>query len=110
MAAIDQQTADAFASSWNNLPPGSVYTREQFEDWLAPVSRQDVEGREVIELGCGNGSLLVHMTSWQPKQLIGVDLGESVRSARENVAHTGFDRVEVQQGDLTKYEGAGADL
>ena len=26
----DQKTADAFATSWNNLPAGSVYTPEQF--------------------------------------------------------------------------------
>ena len=32
----DLKTADAFATSWNNLPPGSVYTRAQFEDWFAP--------------------------------------------------------------------------
>jgi SAM-dependent methyltransferase len=110
MAAIDQQTADAFATSWNNLPPGSVYTREQFEDWLAPVTQSDVEGKDVAELGCGNGSLLVHMTSWEPRWLVGVDLGESVHSARENVGRTGFPRVEIQQGDLTQYASDGYDF
>ena len=28
----DQRTADAFSTSWNNLPEGSVYSVEQFED------------------------------------------------------------------------------
>lgn len=110
MSAIDQQTADAFATSWNNLPPGSVYTREQFEDWLAPLTRSDVEGKEVVELGCGNGSLLVHMTGWEPRKLVGVDLGESVKSAQANIASTGFTRAEIQQGDLTAYTSDGFDV
>lgn len=110
MSAIDQQTANAFATSWNNLPPGSVYTRDQFEDWVAPLTRADVEGRDVLELGCGNGSLLVHMTAWEPKRLVGVDLGDSVKSAQGNIASTGFPRAEVQQGDLTTYKSEGFDV
>ena len=104
-AAADQATADAFANSWNHLPAGSVYTREQFEEWLAPITRTDVEGRDVLELGCGNGSLLVHLTGWEPARLVGVDLGDSVRTARANLAATGFARGEVVQADLTKYQG-----
>ena len=41
----DQQTADAFASSWNNLPSGSVYTREQVEDWFAPIGKAQIQGK-----------------------------------------------------------------
>ncbi len=64
----------------------------------------------MVELGCGNGSLLVHMTHWEPRKLIGVDLGSSVKSAQANLASTGFTRAEIQQGDLTKYESDGFDL
>ncbi len=32
----DQKTAAAFATSWNTLPSGSVYSREQFEEWMSP--------------------------------------------------------------------------
>lgn len=105
----DQATADAFANSWNHLPEGSVYTRAQFEDWFAPVTRDDFAGREVLELGCGNGSLLVHAADWQPRRLVGVDLGDSVRSARANIERTGFP-AEVQQGDLTTFTSDGFDL
>ena len=101
----DQATADAFASSWNHLPAGSVYTRAQFEEWLAPLARADVEGRRVLELGCGNGSLLVHMADWRPAQLEGVDLGDSVRSAERNMRATGFDAYRVVQRDLLAQPG-----
>ena len=99
---LDQRTAQAFANSWNHLPAGSVYTREQFEDWFVPLSREDVVGRSVLELGCGNGSLLVHLLGWEPAALEGVDLGDSVRSAEANLRAAGKDssRCRVTRGDL----------
>jgi SAM-dependent methyltransferase len=104
----DAETAQAFAQSWNNLPAGSVYTEAQFVDWMAPLGPEDVRGREVLELGCGNGSLMVHMARWQPRRLTGVDLGDSVATARSNTA--GMAGVEVLQGDLTSFASEGYDL
>ncbi|HET7341044.1 MAG TPA: class I SAM-dependent methyltransferase [Methylomirabilota bacterium] len=104
----DVRTAAAFATSWNTLPPGSVYTAEQFEDWMRPLGRADVEGRRVLELGCGNGSLLVHLARWVPAELVGVDLGASVRSARANLA--GFARGRIEQADLVTFRERGFDL
>lgn len=106
----DSKTAAAFASSWNNLPAGSVYTSEQFDDWLAPVTRADVEGRRVLELGCGNASLLVHMAGWKPEKLVGVDLGASVLSATRNLKETGHPRAEVVKADLVTYRSDGFDF
>ncbi len=108
--AADAATAQAFATSWNNLPAGSVYTRAQFEDWLAPLRQPDVQGKSVLELGCGNGSLLVHMAGWRPGTLVGVDLGESVTSARANLGRTGYQGAEVVQHDLSTYRSPGFDL
>lgn len=108
--SLDSKTAAAFASSWNNLPPGSVYTSEQFADWLSPVNRADVEGNRVLELGCGNGSLLVHMTAWNPDKLLGVDLGDSVLSATENIRSTGHPHAEVVKGDLVDFRSDGFDV
>lgn len=108
--AKDQKTADAFASSWNNLPHGSVYTVEQFEDWFLPITKKDVAGKTVLELGCGNGSLLTHMARWEPAFLEGVDLGDSVLSCQKNMEQTGFKNFKVTQGDLTNFTGQGYDL
>lgn len=106
----DTRTASAFASSWNTLPPGSVYTREQFEDWFLPLCKPDIEGQGVLELGCGNASLMVHVAAWNPSFLEGVDLGDSVLSARKNMDATGFKRWSVVQADLTTYRGSPSDL
>ncbi len=110
MSSDDASTAFAFATSWNTLPPGSVYTREQFEEWLLPLSEDDVRGRDVLELGCGNASLLVYMTEWSPASLDGVELGAAVVSARRNMAATGFGNYQITRADLTAFTGRGFDL
>lgn len=102
-SAPDQQTADAFAKSWLDLPDGSVYSYEQFVDWMQPLSRHDFEGKSVLEMGCGNGSQMIHVATWQPRFLQGIDLGDSVRAAISNLERSGFDRWKVEQTDLTTY-------
>jgi len=41
-----------------------VYTTDQFEEWLFPIKKEVISGKNVLELGCGNGSLLTHMAKW----------------------------------------------
>lgn len=99
----DQETADAFSLSWNSLPFGSIYTREQFEDWVKPITQQEVKGKTVLELGCGNASLMLYMAEWQPSYLKGVDLGDSIDSAQKNLSVLPFKNWEVVKADLTTY-------
>ena len=106
----DQATADAFATSWNNLPDGSVYNEDQVLDWFAPLLPTDIAGRRVLEMGCGNGSLMVHVTRWKPMNLVGIDLGDSVKSARTNLQNAGHQNWEVLQADLTAFDSKGFDL
>jgi len=107
---VDQRTADAFASSWNNLPSGSVYTAEQVADWFQPVTPDDIRGARVLELGCGNGSLMVHVLGWSPKWLDGLDLGSAVVSAERNLAASGRTNWSLKQDDLTSYASDGYDI
>ncbi len=101
--SVDQRTAAAFATSWNHLPAGSIYTKEQFDDWLYPVTESDVRGKTVLELGCGNGSLLVHMADWSPTSLEGVDLGDAVRSAQDNMSRLPLMQWRITQADMTGF-------
>lgn len=110
MKGEDKKTADAFATSWNNLPEGSVYTTEQFEDWMAPLQKKDIEGKRVLELGCGNASLMTHMVRWNPYYLEGVDLGDSVLSAENNLRKTNYKNWKVVKADLTEYRSEGFDV
>lgn len=104
--SADQQTAAAFANSWNHLPPGSIYTKEQFDDWLSPITELDVRGKRVLEMGCGNGSLLVHMADWSPAFLEGVDLGDSVKSAQDNMSRLPFKQWRITQADMTGFRSS----
>jgi SAM-dependent methyltransferase len=83
-----------------------VYSTAQFEEWLAPLTRKDVEGKRVVELGCGGGNLLTHMNAWGPRELIGVDLGDSVTMAERNMALAGAQDFQVVKHDLTTYAAA----
>ena len=104
MQEKDFKTAEAFASSWNNLPMGSIYTFDQFEDWFYPLGPSDFENKDILELGCGNASLLVHATQWNPKTITGVDLGDSVLSAQQNMQTTGYTNYTIEKADLTLFE------
>ena len=106
----DHVTAQAFSTSWNNLPSKSIYTWDEFKDWFIPLAEQDMHGRTVLEMGCGNGSLMQHLLAWHPNHLHGIDLGDSVHSARENLNRTGYDYWSVEQADLIAYRSEGFDL
>jgi SAM-dependent methyltransferase len=105
-SSSDRETATAFAESWNRLPPGSVYTREQVLDWFAPLDLESIRGKDVLELGFGNGSLLVHVASFRPARLAGVELGDTLETARRNVGSVASSETEVElhRGDLTGAE------
>ena len=97
--AIDQTTADKFANSWNNVYDPSVYTREQFLDWIAPWTPEDLRGQSVLELGSGSGALLHHMSQCAPRLLRGVDLGSRVLTAPGLLGS----RAIIEKGDITDH-------
>jgi ubiquinone/menaquinone biosynthesis C-methylase UbiE len=103
----DQRTADSFADSWNNLPLGTV---SQFEDWLAPITKEKIENKTVLELGCGNASLMVLMSAWQPSYLKGVDLGDSIDSAIKNMSPLPYKNWKVAKDDLIEFNSNGFDF
>lgn len=97
----DLATAEAFARSWNSVGSGSVYSREQFLEWFAPLDVASFRGLEVLELGFGNGSLLVHMADAAPARLVGIELGDTLATTRRNLGDRLPGRVELLRGDLT---------
>jgi SAM-dependent methyltransferase len=103
-ATGDARTAAAFATSWNHVGEGSVYTREQFEDWFRPLDPAEFKDKSVLELGFGNGSLLYHAAAYGPARLAGVELGDTLARTRENLAHLPPGVLDLHQGDLTKVD------
>lgn len=95
----DVTTAGAFAESWNRI--GSVYTREQFLEWMEPLTPDDFRDATVLELGFGNGSLLAHTGTLGPARLAGIELGDTIEQTRRNLAHLSPHLPELHRGDLT---------
>jgi SAM-dependent methyltransferase len=106
----DLRTAAAFANSWNTVGEGSVYTREQFVDWFAPIDPASLENATVLELGFGNGSLLYHVGACGPARLAGVELGATLETAQRNLKHLPDGLLDLHQGDLTTVELGKFDL
>lgn len=98
----DWATAKAFSESWNRVGGGSVYSRDQFLDWLSPIDPKDLSGKTVLELGFGNGSLLYHMGDYAPARLVGIELGDTIEQARRNLSHFPSGMLELHRGDLTR--------
>jgi SAM-dependent methyltransferase len=110
LLTADRATADGFAASWNTVGEGSVYSQEQFWEWLAPLGAADLEDREVLELGFGNGSLLFHLVSAGPKRVVGVELGDTLEQTRRNLGDVPEGLVELHRGDLTRVDVGSFDL
>lgn len=106
----DARTAAAFATSWNTVGDGSVYTRDQFLDWFAPLEPSAIEGKSVLELGFGNGSLLYHVGACGPARLSGVELGDTLDRTRSNLKHLPEGMVDLHRGDLTAVDLGQFDL
>jgi SAM-dependent methyltransferase len=69
---------------------------------MAPLDVESFRGKEILELGFGNGSLLYHVARCGPARLSGVELGDTLETARENVGEVQGTRVELHRGDLTR--------
>jgi SAM-dependent methyltransferase len=97
----DFGTAAAFAESWNRVGEGSIYTRDQFLDWMGPLDPAAFRDREVIELGFGNGSLLYHFAAYAPRRLAGIELGDTIGQTLQNLEGTPHEMLDLHRGDLT---------
>jgi len=106
----DLATAQAFANSWNHVGSGTVYSRQQFLEWFAPLDPSSFSGSTIIELGFGNGSHLYHMASYAPSRLCGVELGNTLEQTRRNLEQVSNVKVELHQGDLTRINAGEFDL
>ena len=82
--------------------PTTCLCLEAMEDLIFPEAT-------VFDVGCGSGILSMAAAKLGAAQIKAVDIdGVAVRTARQNVAKMGLsDRIEVRQGDLLWYKGAG---
>jgi SAM-dependent methyltransferase len=90
------RTAAAFGYSWSHYPKQNPYTEDQWRDWIVPLSERDLEGKVVLDAGCGLAGFAEYARAWGAARVVGADLSEAVDAARERLGDT----VELVQADL----------
>ncbi len=90
------RTAAAFGYSWSHYPKQNPYTEAQWRDWIVPLSETDLQGKVVLDAGCGLAGFAEYARAWGAARVVGADLSEAVDAARERLG----DAVELVQADL----------
>lgn len=96
---VKTETAARFAEEWTRWTDLRDYYEKQFLGWVGPTTREDFAGRVVFEGGCGKGRHSELVARFGAKDIVSVDLGESVFVAFQNTRH--LPNAHIVLGDLT---------
>ncbi|MBI4063349.1 MAG: methyltransferase domain-containing protein [Elusimicrobia bacterium] len=67
------------------------------------ISPQDIEGRAVLDAGCGNGRFSYVMSHYNPQLLVAFDLSSGLTHAKKAIAkHNPGSNMAYVQGDITR--------
>ena len=91
-------TARAFGLQWKRYSKLDARYREQFLDWLRPVTPSFFEGKTVLEGGCGKGRHTALAAEFGARDVVAMDLSEAVDVAYANAGH--HPAVHIVQADL----------
>lgn len=75
------ETAENFGWQWTHFTQEDPKYNEQFLGWLQPVKPDFFAGKVVLEGGCGKGRHTKLAAEWGAKDVVGIDLGDGVKSA-----------------------------
>lgn len=98
VAEDKQASANAFGYEWTRFRELRPEYREQFLDWVAPLTPQSFESQVVLDAGCGKGRHLYWSAKFGARDVIGIDLGHAVDVAYANTKE--FDNVSIIQADI----------
>jgi SAM-dependent methyltransferase len=98
VAAVEQQTADAFGYEWTRYSELASRYRKQFLDWLKPVDADFFRGKIVLEGGCGKGRHTALAAEFGARDVVSLDLSEAVEAAFANTRH--LENAHIVQADL----------
>jgi SAM-dependent methyltransferase/uncharacterized protein YbaR (Trm112 family) len=100
LAADVKETVSGFGYEWTHKDASTLRERdaEQFLDWVVPLTLDDFRGQVVLDAGCGMGRWAACAARAGAKDVVCVDLSDSVESAYANLRP--FPNAHVVQGDL----------
>jgi SAM-dependent methyltransferase len=91
-------TAANFGAQWLAFDEVRPMHEQQFSDWIAPVTSEFVQGKLIIEGGCGKGRHTQVIARWNAQAIVGIDLSEAVEAAFRNTRH--LPNAHVIQADI----------
>jgi SAM-dependent methyltransferase len=97
---VQRETAANFGAQWLVFDHVQAHHQQQFLDWVAPVTPGFVQGKLVLEGGCGKGRHTRAVAEWGAAAIIGVDLSEAVEAAYRNTRD--LPNAHVIQADIYK--------
>lgn len=94
------ETADAFGWQWQKFSKvHDLATYEaQFLDWIYPIESAFLEGKVVLDAGCGMGRFSLVSSKFGAKMVLAIDASDAVEAARDNAP--GFPNIHVIQADI----------
>jgi SAM-dependent methyltransferase len=100
MGEMEARTADAFGYEWTNYSELAARYRQQFLDWIRPVTPEFFKDKAVLEGGCGKGRHTAVVASAGARAVVALDLSAAVDAAFANTRH--LPNAHIVQGDLTR--------
>jgi SAM-dependent methyltransferase len=91
-------TAENFGAQWLVFDQVQEHHEKQFLDWIAPVKRDFVRDKVVLEGGCGKGRHTRLIGLWGASDVIGIDLSVAVEAAYRNTKD--LPNVHILQADI----------
>jgi len=98
LSAAQRATAEAFGYEWTQYSQLTDADREEFLDWIKPLTPDAFAGRVVLDGGCGKGRHIYLAAQFHAREVVGVDLSDAVESAFQNTRH--LPNVHVLQADI----------
>ena len=100
VATVEEKTARAFGYEWTRYSDLAERYRQQFFDWIRPVTPAFLADRVVLEGGCGKGRHTSVVADSGARDIVAIDLGEAVESAFSNTRE--LRNAHIVQADLKK--------
>lgn len=97
LTAAKKATADAFGYEWTHYTTLTEKDRDEFLDWIKPLTPTDFAGKVVLDVGCGKGRHIFLSAQFQAREVVGIDLSDAVESAFQNTRQ--LPNVHVVQAD-----------
>ena len=95
---MQRGTAENFGAQWLVFDQVEGHHEKQFLDWIAPVTRDFVRDKVVLEGGCGKGRHTRLAGLWGARDVIGIDLSVAVEAAYRNTKD--LPNIHIIQADI----------